>query len=155
VGDRALQKIARRYEIRVKDGEVPAPRHGQAPFQCAGLEALAILAMDQLDIKALCSQRGNARLRQPGRFISRVIQHLDLQAVTRVVKASHRVDEPGHHVHLVEKRKLHRHRRPGLWVRRLDRALRPVTPIQDSQQQRVGSIDSHRQGRSQIDDTQK
>ena len=133
VRHRALQEVHRRDEVGVEDRDVAARRHLQRGVERAGLEAVAVVAVDVLDVEAL---RGVALHGQPGdvaRLVGRVVEDLDFQPVLRVVHPADGLHEAVHHVHLVVERQLHGHRRPRVRARPASRLCRPCASCKDTQ----------------------
>jgi hypothetical protein len=67
--------------------------------------------MDVLDVDPVRGEAAHGELRDVRRFVGRVVQHLDLEPVTRILDAAHGLDQPVDHVHLVVERQLNRHQR--------------------------------------------
>ena len=65
--------------------------------------------MNQFDIEALPPVGIDQRLGQVGSFIGGVIQNLDLEQVSRIVKLYHGVDQPFYNQRLIENRQLDGH----------------------------------------------
>ena len=60
-------------------------------------------------VEALAGKTANSRLRNPARLVRRIVEHLNLEQVARVVNLTHGVDEPVRYVHLVVERQLNGH----------------------------------------------
>ena len=60
--------------------------------------------MQQLDIQALCPMVVDTRKSQSRSFIDRVVQHLHLESVARVVHRSNSIDQAFDHVQFVKHR---------------------------------------------------
>ncbi len=104
--DGAGQKIDRRNEIGVEDRHEFAGRRLQAFLQRAGFETRAVGAVQVHDRVAhgliLLHQRFGERVR----IVGRIVEHLNLQQLLRVLHLRGFVDQPLHHIALVVKRKL-------------------------------------------------
>ena len=102
----AGQEVGLRNEVGIEDRDVGAARDLQSLVQRAGLEAGAILAMDVLDVDALQRMPPHGELGDLPGLVGRVVQHLDLEPLARVLDLTDRVDQPIDHVHFVVERQL-------------------------------------------------
>ena len=118
VGDGAFQKVGPRQKIGVEDGDELAPGQAQPVIQCAGFEAFARAAPDVVDLQALPAVGFHLSRHDVYRFIGRVVEYLDLQAVARIVQCGHVVDEALGHEQLVVDGQLYGHHRPFAGRRR-------------------------------------
>ena len=128
--DRAPQHVRRRNEIRVEDEDELAAARFKAMFQRASFEARPVRPMDQLDIEP-----GRAQLLHlaggDGRgLIGRIVQHLHLEQLARVIELRDRLQQPLDHVHLVVHGQLDRDPGQFLEVRQRHRSPIPVLQIQ-------------------------
>jgi hypothetical protein len=108
VMDRSLQEVRGRDEIRVEDGDELAARDPHPGLERAGLVAGTIGAVEVLDVDALQGRPAHGELGDAGGLIGRVVEHLDLEAVPRVIDAADRLHQPLDDVHLVVNRELDR-----------------------------------------------
>src|ERR1044072_180517 len=124
------QAVGARHEVGVEDGGPLALRRLQAVLQRAGLEARAVFAVDVSDVEAFGAVAGDFARRTLARLVGRVVEHLNLKAVARVVYRRHGGEQALNDVDLVEERELHGDARQllfgeerfGLW---LDAAVAP------------------------------
>ena len=100
------QEVGRRNEVGVEDGDELALRDPHRGLERPGLVARAIGAMDVDDVDAVVGIAHHGALRHNARLVGRVVQHLDLEQLARVVELADGVDQPVRHVHLVVDRKL-------------------------------------------------
>src|SRR5713101_4764797 len=104
---RAAQKIGRRKKIRVEDGDEFAGRGLETRGKRPGLETGADVAMQVADWQSERLIALDAAARDLLRFIGRVIEHLNVEQLARIIKARYRVHEALDHVALVIDRKLY------------------------------------------------
>ena len=93
---------------------ISSPLAVRSPLSSApALKPVRSLPVDVLDVQLgeAAAQLGDLALADLLGLVGRVVEHLHLEAVARVANAHHRVEQPLDHVHLVEQRQLHRHRR--------------------------------------------
>ena len=64
--------------------------------------------MDVMNVETLRRVSRNRRARDARRLIRRIVEHLNLQTIARIVDLSYRLDQTLDDVHFVEERKLHR-----------------------------------------------
>jgi len=107
VVDHLLEVVRCRLEVGVENADVLALGGGHAFVQSAGLEAVAVRAVAVVDVVALGLQIGGKLLGVRGGFVRGIVQHLDLQAVARVVQGADGAQQVFHHVELVENGELH------------------------------------------------
>ena len=74
----------------------------------ARLVAVPIGAVEILDVDAFRREPPHRQLGDAPGFVGRVVEHLDLEQLARIVEPAHRLDEPVGDVHLVVERKLNR-----------------------------------------------
>jgi hypothetical protein len=98
------EEIGRRQEVGVEDGDELASRDLEAGFERAGFEAAAIRAVVVLDVDALRCEAPDGELGDAAGLVRRVVEHLDLEQLARVLDTADSVDEPVGHVHLVVQR---------------------------------------------------
>ena len=136
-----MRKSGGRDEVGVEDADELAARDLEPRFERAGLVAGAIRAVDVLDVDAL---RGVAAHRQVGdaaRFVGRVVQHLDLEQLARVVDRADRVDQTLGDVHLVVERELDGDDRQRIERRTEARLFVPVAHVEVHEVIPVPSVD--------------
>ena len=105
--DELAQAVGARHEVGVEDGDQLALRRPQAVLQRACLEARAVVAVDVVRRRSL--RRGSARRsreRRLARLVGRVVEHLNLKPVARVVDGRHGGEQTLDDVDLVEEREL-------------------------------------------------
>ena len=107
IGHRAAQKIGAGQEIGVEDGDEFAGGGLQAFGQRAGLVALAIGAMQVVDIDAEGLVALDAGARDLLRFVGGIVEHLDLEQLARIIETRDGVDQALDHVALVVDGKLY------------------------------------------------
>src|SRR5450432_3894013 len=109
--DRALEYVRQRQEISVEDQDELALGGPEAILERPGLEPRAIHPMDVLDIELRMTELQLRELAPAdlAGLVGRVVQHLDLEPVAWVADGSHGVEQPFHHVHLIEEGELHGH----------------------------------------------
>ena len=113
MGDSAAQKIEPGQKIGVENGDELAACLRGGRLECPGLVARAVGAVVQADIEAPGAIRGHLGARHCHGLVGAVVEHLYFQAVLRVVQLTDTIDEPVHHVALVENGQLHGDHRPG------------------------------------------
>jgi len=125
----ALQKIGRGDKIGIKYGSQLGGLPPEALIERAGLIARAGRAANVLDIPAKSVIAGDMAGDQIAGFVRRIIEHLDMQPVARVIQRHNRLDQAGDNRPLVINRQLHkdmwpiRRRRP--WQGRAGAPLPP------------------------------
>ncbi len=108
IGHRAAQEVGRRDEIGVEDGDELARRRFQSFLQRAGLESFAVVAVQVDDRDAEVAIALDAIARDELRLVGRIVEHLNLEELARVIELRHGFDEALDHVALVVDRELHR-----------------------------------------------
>ena len=103
---RRHQEVGLRDEVGVEDRDVGAARHLHGGLERAGLVAGAVGAVDVLDVEAVGGMTAHGGRGDGAGLVGRVVEHLDLELLARVVDGADRVHEPVDHVHLVEDRQL-------------------------------------------------
>ena len=122
VVDDLHQPVRGRHKVGIEDRDQLAARRAQPLIQRARLVSMAIGAMQMHN--RLRRQPGKAPriaihnlLRYADRLVGRVVQHLDLEAVARILDPAHRVDQPVDHELFIEDRQLNgNERQPALGV---------------------------------------
>ena len=107
VVDHLHQPVRRRHKVGVEDGDELALGHLQARVQRPGLVSMAVGAVNVDDGMA---QRRIARHNACGHLlglVGRVVQHLDLELVARILHGADRLDQPVDDELLVEDGQLH------------------------------------------------
>ena len=108
---RPAQKIGRRQEVGVKDGEIFALTMAHSLGQGAGFEAPAIGAADMLNLITARFQFGQLSRDERHGQIVRIIQRLYQEFAARVIEGGHRVNQAARDLRLVVQRQLHGNRR--------------------------------------------
>src|SRR2546423_2919819 len=124
--DRALQEVRVRDEIRVEDADELAFSRGQPSLERARLEARPVGSVDQVDIEPSVLQGRHAGGRQLLGIVGRIVQHLDVEQVFRIIDFANRAQKPLDYIDLIEDRQLHRHHRQLLKVAGRDGRAFPV-----------------------------
>ena len=118
VMNRAQQKIFWRREVRVENRDELSLRRFHPLRQRTGFVTLAVAAMVVAD---RITQRCIA-LHQPSRhfdgFVGGIVEQLDVEFLPRILQLADRLQQPLHHILLVEDRQLHRNSRQFLKPRR-------------------------------------
>ena len=110
------QPVRRRHKVRIEDRNQLATGDLQPLVQRARLVPIPVRPVDVHD-RLRCHSRKSMRipcdclLRYLHRLVGRVVQHLDLKPVARILKPAHRIDQPVDHKLLVVDRQLYRHKR--------------------------------------------
>jgi hypothetical protein len=130
VRDQPGEEIGRRDEVGVEDADKLAARHLEPRLERARLVAGAVLPVEVLDVDPLRGVTAHRQLGDAARFVGRVVQHLDLVQVARVVDRADRVDQTLGDVHLVVERKLDRDDRQRIERRTEFRLLVPVAHVE-------------------------
>ncbi len=106
VRDDLAEEVGRRDEVRVEEGEQLALRDLEARRERARLVAHAVVAVHVRHVDARIAQLLDALARDVARLVGRVVEHLDLEAVTRVLDARYGGEQAAHDGGLVEDRQL-------------------------------------------------
>ena len=93
-------------EVGIEDGEEFTLRDSHAFLEGAGLEVLAVRAVDQLDIITTCGEFSDFLLGDFVAFVRRVIQDLDFMLVFGVVDGADSLEETFNAVGFVKNREL-------------------------------------------------
>ena len=109
--DGARQEIRRQNEFGVEDRDQLAGGRFQPFVQRPGLEALAIRPVQIVDPMPHVAIALAQRLGELMRVVGRIVQHLDLQQLGRILDLHHLVDQPLQNVAFVIKGQLNRNRR--------------------------------------------
>jgi len=96
------QKVRRRNEIGVKHTNELATRDAQSSFQRARLEAATIRPTQVHHGQSVADQVGHAVRHGIGRAVARVVQHLDLQPITRIVERRYGIEQSLNDIEFVE-----------------------------------------------------
>ncbi len=123
IRDGAAEKIGGRNKIGVEDGDVFSARGFQPFLQRSGLETLAIVAMNVADGNAECLVAFDAIASDFLRFVGRIVEHLNIEQLARVIELRNAFDEALDHVALVVDRKLDGDARPLSDFRRRPRDI--------------------------------
>ena len=118
VMDSAQQKIFRRSEVGVKDGDEFALRRFQALRQRSGFEALAIGAVMIADGIAERGIAFDQVARDIDSFVGGIVEHLDVELLARIFQLADGFEQPFDDVLLVEDWQLHGDARQLFEVRR-------------------------------------
>ncbi len=141
LAERLLEDVGGGHEVGVEDQHELAPGDPEPLVEGAGLEAAAVCAVQVMDGETL----GAIALHRPPReracLVGRVVEHLDLEQLLRVADAAHRVQQPVHHVHLVEDGELDRDRRKALREGNGEGAASPVPEVEPHHEVPVGAQD--------------
>src|SRR5262245_11226975 len=108
------EKAARRNEVRVEDGDQLAARAGDALAESTCLVTAALAAMEVVDGETGRTQTRDELRDDRRRAVGRVVEHLDLEPLARIVEPRDRLDQTGRHGHLVVEGELNGHDRPRL-----------------------------------------
>ena len=104
IRDQSTQKIRRRHEVGIEDPDELATSNLQPGLERSGLEPRAIGSMVVLDVDALRFEPANGDFCDAACLVRRVVEHLNLEAIARIIEAADSVDQAVGHVHLVIKR---------------------------------------------------
>ena len=115
--DGAQQKIFRRSEVGVEDGDELALRRLHPFRQRARLEAGAIGAVMVADGIAQRRIALDQSASDVDGLVGRIVEHLDVQLFPRIFQLADRLQQPLDHILLVENRQLHGYPRQVLEIR--------------------------------------
>ena len=104
--DAPQEEIRPGDEVGVEHRHEFAVRDAQTFLQRSRLEAVAVFASQIGDVVPGGAGTLHGLQSDPLRFVRGIVQHLDLQAIARILDAAYRFDEPFDDVHLVENREL-------------------------------------------------
>ena len=124
--DRTLEHVRLRHEIRIQNKDKLTLRGVHATGQRAGLESLAIHAVDVFDIESPRLEAFRFIGRNLAGLVRRIVQNLDLQQFFGIIELAHRLDQTPDHVVFVKNRQLHRHPRQMVEFAGGFRRLSPV-----------------------------
>ena len=129
----AAQKIGRRNEVGIEDGDVFAFAASQAISQRAGFITRAPRAAQMLDAVTARLQRLQLSRHQFCCAILRIIQNLNQKPVPRVVESGNGVNQSARDITFVVERQLHRDLRAFFQRRGFNggAAAAPIAPEQD------------------------
>ena len=150
------QKIFRRNKVGVEDGNEFALRRFHAFRQRTRFEAFAIGAMMIGDGKAARSVLLDQALRDGLGFVGRIVKHLNIELLERILQAADRIQQALDDELLVEDGKLYRHSRqirkvPG----RLGGAILSVLVIEIHQHVSVHTVRSQQDEHDEVGDQQR
>ncbi len=154
VVDGAQQKIFRRSEVGVKDGDELTLRRLQPLGQRSCLEAFAIGAVMVADGISQRRVAFDQVARDFDGFVGGIVEHLDVELLPRIFQLADRLQQPLDHILLIEDGQLHGDARQLLEVgRRVGGAVFLVLVIQINQNIAVhavaGEQDQHNEIRNQ------
>ena len=109
-------------------------------LQGTGLEAGPILPAHMFHIKTALPQFHNFSCHNLGRFVVRIVEHLDFKFVQRIIESGDGIKQSLGDVHFVVQRQLHRHARQNLEVTGGNDFLLPVLVIEENHQIPVQAI---------------
>ncbi len=95
------QKIGLRDEVRVQNEEEVAPGPPESLGESSGLVADSRAPADVFDASSAATPGGHSCRCDGGRFVRRVVEQLDLEAIARIVEGARPVDQPTDNVRLV------------------------------------------------------
>ena len=101
------QQIGLRGEVRVQNEEEISPGTPEPMGQGPGLVATSRPSAEMLDASTPATPSGHSSRGDGARFVRRVVEQLDLEAIARIVEGARRVDEPADDVRLVVDGQLH------------------------------------------------
>ena len=110
------QEIGRRDEIGVEKRDELAARDLETGLERARLVTRPVGAVEVLDVDALGREPPDRSFGDAPCLVSRVVEHLNLEKLRRILDSAHRLDQPVGDVHLVVQRQLNgddRQRREG------------------------------------------
>ena len=140
--DHLHQPVGRRHKIGVEDGDELAARHLQARIERSGLEAMPVGAMDVHDRMAQRRIALHNAAATSRRLVGRVVQHLDLQLVVRIIHGADGLHQAVDHELLVEDGQLHRDPRQFIEVPgRVGIVVLPVLEVEVAQRVAMNAID--------------
>jgi len=109
--DRLLKQVWRRDEIGIENANKLTGSRFETDCERTGLESGPVDAMNQLNIEAALPQFFGARSSHLARIVGRIVQHLDLQTIARVIQFADRAQQSLDHINFVEDGQLHGHDR--------------------------------------------
>jgi hypothetical protein len=104
--DCATQEVGGRHKVGVEHSDELAGRVCEAFLQGPGFEAMAIRAVAVFDVISLRLPLRHKRFRKRVCLVSRVVEHLHLQQLARVIHLERLLNEALHHVLFVVQRQL-------------------------------------------------
>src|SRR5712691_3813862 len=107
VMDQFAQEIRLGYKVGIEDGDQIALCRLHAILQRARFEPLAIVAVKVMNIETSSRILCNDGARDVDGLVGRIVQHLNLQTVARVIDLNHRFHQTLDDIHLVKERQLH------------------------------------------------
>ncbi len=141
------QEGRRRHEVGVEDGDHLAARLLEPGGQRARLVSGALGAVQVADVRSAPPVALAQTAHHRRRLVVGVVEHLDLEAIARIVEAAGGVEQARSDVELVVEWQLHGHPRPDgrLGGRRQRRAVLALEPQQQGAMQAVQRQHSQRQ----------
>ena len=143
VADDVAQELGLRKEVRVEDRDEGALGDLEAGVERARLVAHAIDSVQIHGVDAAGSQPLDVRADERLRLVGRVVEHLDLELVPRVVDGGDGLEQAGRDGRLVEERQLHGHARQLVVAHGLARQKRgrcDVTTVAPAQNHQVKPV---------------
>jgi hypothetical protein len=107
--DRALQQVWRRDEIGIENANKLAGSRFEPGCERARLETCPVNPMNELNIEATLLQLLSARSSHVLRIVGGIVQHLDLQQISRVIEFTDRAQKALYYVKFIKNRKLNRY----------------------------------------------
>ena len=154
--DSAHQKIFRRNKVGVEYGNELALRGLHALGQRTRLEAFAIGAMMIGDGKAARSVLLDQSLSDRLGFVGRIVKHLNIEFLERILQAADRIQQSLNHELFVEDGKLYRHSRQiRKMPSRFGGAILPVLVIKIDQHVAVQTVRSQQDEHDEVGDQQR
>jgi hypothetical protein len=107
--NRPLKQVRRRDEVGVENANKLTGSRFEPDCERTGLESGPVDAMNQLNIEAALPQFFGARRSHLARIVGRIVEHLDLQQISRVIELTDRTQKALHDVNFIKNRKLNRY----------------------------------------------
>ena len=104
VVDHPLQHICGRNEVGIQDEDEIVLGHLETVIEGARLVAVPVVTMDVVDVDSLCLQLLHCGSGAALGLIGRVVEHLDLKPITRIVQSAHGADQSFYDVKFIEDR---------------------------------------------------
>ena len=140
--DGFLQEIGFRHKIGVEDRDELALGGLQAVFQGARLESGPVVPVDVMNVNAAPAPFLGGCAGDLLGFVRRIVQHLDVKPVARIVEGTDRIDHPLHDIHLVVKGELNGDPRQFLEALGDDGRTILVPPEKPNQQVPVKTVEA-------------
>ena len=113
MGHQPHEEVGVRQEVGVEDGDELAPSDLQPGLESARLVTGTVGPVEVLDVHAESGTAPHGELRDAAGFVRRVVEHLDFEKLSWIIKPAHRVDQAVGYVHFVVQRQLNGHHRKG------------------------------------------